>query len=177
MLSLFRRTLRRRGTSAPVRSDSPSSEADTWDVARRRLYEQQRAPLREADRSLVMETRLWMLRLPPKLRPVVLAEAFPRVANRLARDWSDNFMLEVCFEDLLIDRRGGRRGFPPAPLRELKRLHLFNMRYRPLIEQRMVPTNGMRLPDQDVPVLDESMMIEWEPTETIEVTERSMRRR
>jgi hypothetical protein len=176
MLSLFRRTLRRRGT--PIdRAEAPSSEANTWDVARRRLYEQQRAPLREIDRNLAMDTRLWLLRLPPKLRPVTLADAYPRVANRLARDWSDNFMLEVCFEDLLIDRRGGRRGFPPAVVRELKRLHLFNMRYRPLIEQRMVQAPPMHLTEQDMPVLDETMMIEWEPTETIEVTERSMRRR
>jgi hypothetical protein len=174
---------------APSRKAAASdSDAQAWSGERRRMFEAQRAPLREADRTLALETRLWMLRLPPKLRPVALAEAFPRVANRLARDWSDNFMLDVCFEDLLIDRRGGRRGFPKPVLREIQRLHHFNRRHRDLIEQRMLKGSvaagpaeaGDRLPADllaNLPVLDDDLALDWSSAETIVVTERSLDRR
>lgn len=177
MWSLFNRTLRRRSSAARA-AETQSSEADAWkEATRRREFESMRAPARETDRTLAMETRLWMLRLPPKLRPTALAESFPRVVNRIARDWSDNFMLEVCFEDLMVDRRGGRRGFPKPALREIKRLHHFNLRHRQLIEQRMLRT-AQQPPDPapGVPVLDDTMMIEWEPTETIVVSNPSARR-
>jgi hypothetical protein len=99
------------------------------------------------------------------------------VANRIARDWSDNFMLEVCFEDLMVDRRGGRRGFPKPALREIKRLHHFNLRHRQLIEQRMLRAARQHSePKPGLPVLDDTMMIDWEPTETIVVSNRIARR-
>ena len=175
MWSLFTRTLRR-SPAKPRRlePDPPMSDADAWTQAtRRREFEAMRAPLRDADMNLTLDTRLWLLRLPPKLRPVKLAESFPRVANRLARDWSDNFMLEVCFEDLMVDRRGGRRGFPVPVLREIRRLYSFNLCHRELIEQRMV----RKVPiEDDLPVLHDAMLIEWEPTETIVVAAGSMQR-
>jgi hypothetical protein len=182
MLSLFKRPRRSSAAQAP-RARPASSVADQWSEERRRLLEAQRAPLREADRALTLETRLWMLRLPPKLRPIALAEAYPRVANRIARDWVDGFMIDVCFEDLLIDRRGGRRGFPAAVLHEIRRLHHFNRRHRVLIEQRMLPGMPQALPEgtpnagAPLPVLDESIAIDWETTETIVVTEGALRRR
>jgi hypothetical protein len=177
MWSLFNRTLRRR-SSAAREPESKTSEADAWmQATRRREFESMRAPARDSDRTLAMETRLWLLRLPPKLRPTTLADSYPRVVNRIARDWSDNFMLEVCFEDLMVDRRGGRRGFPKMALQEIKRLHHFNMRHRHLIEQRML-RESRRQPDPDpgLPVLDDTMMIEWEPTETIVVSNPNARR-
>jgi hypothetical protein len=105
------------------------------------------------------------------------------VANRIARDWADSFMIDVCFEDLLIDRRGGRRGFPPPVLHELRRLHHFNRRYRRLIEQRLLGDPAAAGHDAangsgaSIPVLDDALAIDWEPTETIVVTERTLRRR
>jgi hypothetical protein len=182
MLSLFKRPRRASAAQAP-RAVPAHSAPDEWNEERRRLLEAQRAPLREVDRTLALETRLWMLRLPPKLRPTTLAEAYPRVANRIARDWVDGFMIDVCFEDLLIDRRGGRRGFPASVLHEIRRLHHFNRRHRVLIEQRMLRGKAQTLPAgatdamAPLPVLDDAMAIDWEPTETIVVTEGVLRRR
>jgi hypothetical protein len=182
MLSLFQRS--RRSFVAPAGPAAPANPTpDQRNEERRRLLEAQRAPLREADRALALETRLWMLRLPPTLRPTALAEAYPRVANRIARDWIDGFMIDVCFEDLLIDRRGGRRGFPSTVLREIRRLHHFNRRHRVLIEQRMLRgvarplSAGASNDGAPLPVLDDSKAIDWEPTETIVVTEGALRRR
>ena len=147
------------------------SDADAWSQAtRRREFESMRAPARDSDLNLTIDTRLWLLRLPPKLRPVKLADSFPRVANRIARDWSDNFMLEVCFEDLMTDRRGGRRGFPTPVVREIRRLYDFNLRHRALIEERMVRKTS---PTDDLPVLHDAMLVEWEPTETIVMSSRA----
>jgi hypothetical protein len=47
---------------------------------------------------------------------------FPRVANRLAIAWPDPKAVQEVLDDVLIDRRGGRQGFPPAVQQELLRL-------------------------------------------------------
>jgi hypothetical protein len=84
-----------------------------------------RAP-REGDRALTGTARQWLRRLPARRRPLRLCEEFPRVANRIAWCWHDPALAEQALDDLLTDRRGGRRGFPPPIVRELQRLREFN---------------------------------------------------
>ena len=48
-----------------------------------------------------------------EVRPIALIQGFPRIANTMARLWHDDIGLRRYLEDLLNDRRGGRRGFPP----------------------------------------------------------------
>jgi hypothetical protein len=77
----------------------------------------------DARRALTGETMDWLIKLPPALRPQVTCEQFPRVANAVAHSW-DNLEFSVQVIDHMInDYRGGRRGFPPAVLQELKILH------------------------------------------------------
>jgi hypothetical protein len=57
-------------------------------------------------------TRIWLDRLAPEVRPQDLARDYPRIANRFAAEWWDPIGLDHLFDDLLHDRRGGRRGFP-----------------------------------------------------------------
>ena len=64
----------------------------------------------------------WAMALPPALRPVQLCSRYPRVANRLALCWPDLGLTMKLFDDLFIDRRGGRRGFPPDVKAELTKL-------------------------------------------------------
>ncbi len=90
----------------------------------------QRRPVRECDSALTGTARLWLRRLPARRRPVRLCETFPRVANRIAWCWHDVALSEQALDDLLADRRGGRRGFPPAVVRELQRLREFNGQQR-----------------------------------------------
>ena len=59
-----------------------------------------------------------------------LCELYPRVANRIAFAWVDAKTSDQLLDDLLADRRGGRRGFAPTVMRELKRLREFNAQQR-----------------------------------------------
>jgi hypothetical protein len=64
-------------------------------------------------------TRRWVASLPEAIRPVALLEKFPRIANALARAWDDREQLHTELDRLLVDRRPGRRGFPPDVYNEL----------------------------------------------------------
>jgi hypothetical protein len=90
----------------------------------------QRRAARECDGALNGTARLWLRRLPSRRRPLRLCQTFPRVANRIAWCWYDVALSEQALDDLLTDRRGGRRGFPPAVVRELQRLRDFNAHQR-----------------------------------------------
>ena len=63
---------------------------------------------------LLPVARAWLASLPDSVRPVQLARHYPRLANRFATAWSDKASVALVFDDLLADRRGTRRGFPPA---------------------------------------------------------------
>ena len=85
---------------------------------------QRRAP-RHNDEALTGTTRAWLRKLPSGRRPQRLCMLFPRVANRIAWCWSDAELLQQAMDDLLVDRRGGRQGFPRAVVAELRRLRDF----------------------------------------------------
>ena len=77
----------------------------------------------EQDRTLSAEARQWLRRLPARERPLALCSMHSRLANRLAAVWEDPVQTEAVFDELLIDRRGGRLGFAPLVAGELMRLH------------------------------------------------------
>ena len=64
----------------------------------------------------------WIARLPKEVRPLNLLKQYPRVANNLALSWSDPRVFRHSLYDLLVDKRGGRQGFPQAVLQDLLRL-------------------------------------------------------
>jgi hypothetical protein len=97
------------------------------DVARWAMV---RRPERACDGALTGTTRLWLRKLPARRRPLRLCTNYPRVANRIAWCWSDMELSSQLLEDLLSDRRGGRRGFGGAIHRELHRLQEFNAMQR-----------------------------------------------
>ena len=61
----------------------------------------------------------WLASLPPNVRPLALASKFPRVANRIAKEWLEPSACRRDFDDLVYDKRGTRRGFPPDVYVEL----------------------------------------------------------
>ena len=67
-------------------------------------------------------TRRWANALPPGLEPHALLCRFPRIANRIANAWTDVSARRLIFEDLLVDRRPQRKGFPADVLHDLLRL-------------------------------------------------------
>ena len=81
-----------------------------------------RRPEHLQDRALRAHTGLWANNLPIEIRPSLLLERYPHVANRVALCWADKALIDRLFEDLLIDKRGGRKGFPPPVRAELLNL-------------------------------------------------------
>jgi len=79
---------------------------------------------RPAD-ALFPATTRWIDALPADLRPHALIAAFPRIANMIARLWPNGAALAEYMSELLVDRRGGRRGFPLPILTELHRLRAY----------------------------------------------------
>ncbi len=76
----------------------------------------------EADATLHAETVRWLADLPARLRPRQLAQAYARVANEIARRWGDPGACLAFLNDVLVDRRGTRQGFPMEIALELARV-------------------------------------------------------
>ena len=72
--------------------------------------------------SLSDEANAWMVELPEAVRPRQLAIRYARLANRLCQVWKDPAKCERFLDDLMIDRRGGRKGFPLQVANELASL-------------------------------------------------------
>ena len=84
-----------------------------------------RSPERSQDQALSDIADRWMAGLPPNVRPHVLAQRYPRIANRLALCWKDRELVGPMLEDLLVDKRGNRQGFPPAVAADLRKLQAY----------------------------------------------------
>jgi hypothetical protein len=67
--------------------------------------------------QLLPATLRWAQSLPELSRPTTLMRVYPRIANRRNIETA-----RETLDDLLIDHRGGRQGFPPFVLAELMRL-------------------------------------------------------
>jgi hypothetical protein len=70
----------------------------------------------------------WFKSLPPEVRPVALVDKYARIANLIARHWHDYAACTTYFDELLHDRRGGRKGFPSEVYQELRSLHDYYVR-------------------------------------------------
>jgi hypothetical protein len=106
----------RESGSAPATGYGPppasTDAADDWQQVRK---------ARPADYLLPISER-WFEHLPNDIVPVALATQFPRIVNLVAMQWEDRRACPAFFEELLMDRRGGRRGFPAEVRRDLSRL-------------------------------------------------------
>jgi hypothetical protein len=70
-------------------------------------------------------TLAWAAKLPPKVQPHELLRSFGRVANLLAANWGDAQATIACLNELLVDTRGCRTGFPPKVTNELLALQSY----------------------------------------------------
>jgi hypothetical protein len=89
-----------------------------------------RAPQRREDQVLLGLTYAWLKTLPHGVRPLELCSRYPRVGHRLAHCWIDPVQTERLFDELLVDRRGKRKGFPPLVAQELLQLRRFHDYHR-----------------------------------------------
>ena len=88
--------------------------------------------------KLLGSTSRWAEALPPEVRPHALMAQYPRLANMAAASWE----IEKAFRDyldlLLVDRRGGRKGFPPEILAEFENLR--NYRFHGVFRLKANPS-------------------------------------
>ncbi|MBX9716329.1 MAG: hypothetical protein K2X42_06995 [Burkholderiaceae bacterium] len=120
MFSIFRSSKADRVTTLTLVGGTPTAPGQGASVPR---SEQRRTLPSEQDRALSAEARQWLRSLPTRERPLALCSMYPRLANRLAAVWPDAAQTEAVFDELMIDRRGGRLGFAPLVASELMRLH------------------------------------------------------
>lgn len=79
--------------------------------------------------QLPPETVRWIVSLPAAARPLHLFLHYPKLGNRLALLWDNTADAQNFFNELLMDMRGGRQGFPQEVFDDLMRLqHLLNER-------------------------------------------------
>ena len=67
----------------------------------------------------------WVAKLPREIQPIEVLRSFPRIANLLASAWKEPDSMHACLGELLVDRRGSRKGFPPKVLAELRALRSY----------------------------------------------------
>ena len=75
------------------------------------------------DATLLPLAVRWYAELPAEVRPELLAAMFPGITNKLALAWPEAPRARALLDELLIDRRGDRSGFPSRVFDELLRLH------------------------------------------------------
>jgi hypothetical protein len=84
-----------------------------------------RRPESERDKRLTPEAFQWLHELPRHERPVQLALQFPRIVNKMADIWEDEKATTSYLQELLVDHRGNRRGFPAPVVGDLMRLRAY----------------------------------------------------
>lgn len=84
--------------------------------------------------ALALPAVRWLDELPESLRPDRTAARFPHIVNTLSMHWQAPQACLAYFDELLIDSRGDRSGFPPKIARELALLKDF-------YESAVFPTN------------------------------------
>ena len=67
-------------------------------------------------------TTAWIAEMPEAVQPRQLALRYARLANKLCKVWTDPLKCEPLLDDLMMDRRGGRKGFPLQVADELATL-------------------------------------------------------
>jgi hypothetical protein len=103
-------------------AELPQREAEQ---AKKRKGEPMNAPL--------PRTLQWAARLPQSVRPVELLRAYARIANMIASVWDEPEATYAYFDELLHDRRGHRKGFPPDVMAELLALSTYYAGQHPQI--------------------------------------------
>jgi hypothetical protein len=82
-----------------------------------------RRPPSPEDSVLTDVALRWLASLPPEARPLELCRRYSRIGNQLAALSANPAALHAFLVELLIDKRGGRQGFPDGIALELSRLH------------------------------------------------------
>ncbi len=111
-------------TDARPPQNAVSGEQPSW-VGRRKA---------QPAEALLPATRRWLDSLPQETRPHALAEQFPRLANLIAINWNSPSDCSAFISSLLLDQRGGRRGFPGEVVQDIQNLRVYHTRLHPIVD-------------------------------------------
>ncbi|MGZ3157758.1 MAG: hypothetical protein ACXU7D_00825 [Burkholderiaceae bacterium] len=89
----------------------PTAPSKNWSSVRYSTGEEQV--------KVTKEVMAWLAQLPPEVRPRALAIQYPRIFNKIAELWARPLLCEKYLDELLMDERGTRKGFPPDVATEL----------------------------------------------------------
>ena len=67
-----------------------------------------------------------LVTLDTRIQLTALPAHFPRVLNRVADVWNRPTEADRVFDELLLDGRGGRQGFPSLVIEELTRIRAYH---------------------------------------------------
>lgn len=77
----------------------------------------------------------WLASLDARVRPRILPGLYIRIVNSIADRWSEPDLMRSYFDELMVDRRGDRAGFPDDILMELGTLkHYYDKEMFPIKE-------------------------------------------
>lgn len=131
-MSIFRRTERFSPTDARVDEEVRPSSATGGPAMLRTsgapgVLEEEWTKRRKSETAngLLKPTFAWASTLPVEAQPRSLMYKFPRIANLLAAMWPDPNSFRRYMDDLLVDKRGNRQGFPVDVLKELFELRAY----------------------------------------------------
>jgi len=85
-------------------------------------FKSMRSTTEGSDSQLTKESTALLASLDDGVRPKELASRYPRIVNKIARDWRMPSQLDRYFQELLMDTRGNRQGFPLKIVMELSTL-------------------------------------------------------
>jgi len=86
------------------------------------VFKSMRSTTEGSDSQLTAESTALLASLDEGVRPKELASRYPRIVNKIARDWRLPSQLDRYFQELLMDTRGNRQGFPLKIVMELSTL-------------------------------------------------------
>jgi hypothetical protein len=92
-------------------------------MGRDSFWTSRRRPPRPSDQTLIVDAERWLAALPDEAQSLALPTRFPRIVNNIVARLSDPHELADYMDDLLVDRRGNRTGFPMAVMTDLIRLN------------------------------------------------------
>lgn len=96
---------------------------DCLDTGSNSSWDSRRRPHRHTDQALILDAEGWLATLPQDAPALTLAARFPRIVNNIVARLANPFELADYMDQLLVDRRGNRAGFPVPVMTDLIRLN------------------------------------------------------
>lgn len=95
-------------------------------------------PLPLKPEHLPESTVRWIVSLPIACWPLHLFIHYPKIGNALAILWGNRQATQQYFDDLMVDHRGTRQGFPKEVFDDLMRLqNLLNSQHERVVPPRV----------------------------------------